>query len=123
MLVPGFLLSSLVPAVILFTVAGVALGAANPAIDAARLDIMPSWLWGRAESVRTVLRTAGEAVAPVTFGAFAGWFAGPSEQGLQVTFLVMLVPLALSGVVLWRARRSYPDDAVAASADDEREAI
>ncbi len=114
-LVPGFLLSSLVPAVVLFTVAGVALGAANPAIDAARLDIMPSWLWGRAESVRTVLRTGGEAVAPVTFGAFAGWFAGPSEQGLQVTFLIMLLPLAMSGVVLWRARRSYPGDVEAAS--------
>ncbi|HET8930021.1 MAG TPA: MFS transporter [Acidimicrobiales bacterium] len=113
-LAPGFLLSSLGPAVALFTLAGVALGAANPAIDAARLDIMPSWLWGRAESVRTVLRTGGEAVAPVTFGAFAGWFAGPSERGLQVTFLIMLIPLAMSGVVLWRARHSYPGDAAGA---------
>ncbi len=113
-LVPGFLSSSLVLSVALFTVAGVALGAANPAIDSARLDIMPSSLWGRAEAVRSVLRTGGEAVAPVTFGAVAGWFAGPNERGLQIAFLIMLLPLAAGGVVLWRARRTYPDDVAAA---------
>ena len=37
--------------------AAMMLSAQNPPIDAARLDIMPPLLWGRAEGVRTALRT------------------------------------------------------------------
>ncbi|HEY7054572.1 MAG TPA: MFS transporter [Mycobacterium sp.] len=37
--------------------AAIGLGGVNPPLDAGRLDIMHSRLWGRAESVRTVLRS------------------------------------------------------------------
>jgi sugar phosphate permease len=42
---------------------GFLLGAPNPGMDAARLDIMPGRLWGRAEAVRTALRTYPRDVA------------------------------------------------------------
>ena len=52
------------------------LSAANPPLDAARLDIMPPGLWGRAESVRTVLRTLGQGIAAAPFGGVADLVAG-----------------------------------------------
>ena len=61
LLVPGVLGSHLTPA-LWFDVAGASLlSAANPPLDAARLDIMPAGLWGRAESVRTFLRSLAQA--------------------------------------------------------------
>ncbi len=49
-----------------FDVGGAALlSAANPPLDAARLDIMPAGLWGRAESTRTFLRSLAQALAPL----------------------------------------------------------
>ncbi|HEY3895515.1 MAG TPA: MFS transporter [Pseudonocardiaceae bacterium] len=54
------------------------LGAANPPLDAARLDIVHFRLWGRAESVRTVLRSAFVAIAPLLFGYLsARWDTHP----------------------------------------------
>ena len=47
LLIPGFVSTHLTPA-LWFDVAGAALiSAANPPLDAARLDIMPAGLWGR----------------------------------------------------------------------------
>jgi hypothetical protein len=67
------------------------LAAANPPLDAARLDVIPAWLWGRAEAVRSGLRSLGESVAPVTFGFIStGVFRG--ADGLTDTFLGCLVP-------------------------------
>jgi hypothetical protein len=54
------------------TVAAAGLSAQNPPIDAARLDIMPSRLWGRAEGARTFLRTLAQALAPLPFGFSSG---------------------------------------------------
>ena len=72
----GFLGSRLTPA-LWFDVGGAALiAAANPPLDAARLDIMPAGLWGRAESVFTVVRSLAQAFAPVLFGALADFIAG-----------------------------------------------
>ena len=68
LLIPGVLGSHLTPA-LWFDVAGASLiSAANPPLDAARLDIMPAGLWGRAESVRTFLRSLAQALAPLVFG-------------------------------------------------------
>ena len=47
------------------------LAAANPPIQAARLDIMPAGLWGRAESTRTLIRSLIQALAPLVFGGLA----------------------------------------------------
>lgn len=133
-LIPG-LLSSTLGGAIWFDIAGAALiSAANPPLDAARLDIMPSGLWGRAESVRTFLRSLAQAFAPLLFGVIADLVSGFSPQqapigthahvtittktgtGLQVSFLVMLVTLGAAGVFLLRARRTYPTDVATAGA-------
>ena len=77
---PGILSSHLTPAV-WFDVAGAALlSAANPPLDAARLDIMPAGLWGRAESTRTVLRSLAQALAPLVFGGLSQLIAGIAPE-------------------------------------------
>jgi len=134
LLIPGLLGSHLTPA-IWFDAGGAALiSAANPPLDAARLDIMPSGLWGRAESTRTFLRSLAQALAPLLFGAVADLVAGfvpaqapvgththgivsaASATGLQVSFLIMLATLAAAGVFLLRARSTYPTDVATAGA-------
>jgi MFS family permease len=90
--------------------AAAALSAQNPPIDAARLDIMPATLWGRAEGIRTFLRTMAQALAPLIFGFFS------DVIGLDRTFFLMLLPLALSAVFLFRAMRTYPKDVATAAA-------
>ncbi len=62
----------------------------NPAIAASQLDIMPPALWGRAESVRTFLRSLAMAIAPLLFGAVSDHVFGGGHSGLQWTFIVML---------------------------------
>ncbi len=134
LLIPG-LLSNHLGSAIWFDVGGAALiSAANPPLDAARLDIMPSGLWGRAESTRTFLRSLAQALAPLLFGAVADLVAGFVPQqapigththgvvstatgtGLQVSFLIMLSALAGAGVFLLRARNTYPVDVATAGA-------
>jgi MFS family permease len=97
-------------------VAALLLSAQNPPLDAARLDIMPAALWGRAESIRTLLRALAQAVAPVLFGAVSEYVFGGGRSGLRWTFIVMLLPLAGSAVLLFRAMATYPADVAAAAA-------
>jgi MFS family permease len=136
LLLPGFISTSLTPA-LWFDVAGAALlSAANPGLDAARLDIMPSGLWGRAESARTFLRSLAQALAPLLFGGLSELIAGiapaqtpvgthpglisPSEaRGLEIAFVLLLASLAAAGVVLLRARVTYPRDVATAAASQE----
>ncbi|HWF72287.1 MAG TPA: MFS transporter [Solirubrobacteraceae bacterium] len=134
LLIPGILATKLTPAV-WFDVGGAALlSAANPPLDAARLDIMPAGLWGRAESVRTLFRTLAQAIAPILFGLVADLVAGitPSQtpigtkpkssitsgtaNGLEYSFLLMLIVLGAAGVILLRARQTYPRDVATAAA-------
>lgn len=104
--VPALVTSTGFVAVPLLTVAAAFLGATNAPLDAARLDVMPPSLWGRAEAVRSVLRNGAEAGAPLAFGLLAD-----HELGLRDTFLVMLAPLGLAALlVLLIARRTYPSD-------------
>jgi MFS family permease len=136
LLVPGVLETHLMPA-LWFDVGGAALlSAANPPLDAARLDIMPAGLWGRAESVRTVARSLAQALAPLAFGGLSQAIAGifpaqapigthpglvsPSTaRGLEITFLILLSTLVAAGVFLARARHTYARD-VATAAESQR---
>ena len=96
--------------------AALALSAQNPPLDAARLDIMVPLLWGRAEGVRTFLRTLAQALAPVAFGGVSDYVFGGGRAGLQWTFLLMLIPLAGSAYFLFRALATYPRDVATAAA-------
>ncbi len=136
LLIPGVLGTHLTPAV-WFDVAGAALlSAANPPLDAARLDIMPAGLWGRAESTRTFLRSLAQALAPLVFGGLADLIAGiapaqapigthtggvsPSTaRGLEFSFLILLVTLGAAGVFLIRARFTYAEDVATAAASNQ----
>jgi MFS family permease len=126
------LISPLLIAAMPFFIAGAgAVSAANPPLDAARLDVVPARLWGRAEGVRTMLRQTATALAPLTFGfvsdllgskrgatsVLAG--AGNTRGDLDTTFLVMLTTLALSGLILARARRGFPPDVATAAAGSQ----
>ena len=113
------------------------LAAANPPTQAARLDIMPAGLWGRAESVRTFVRSLFQAASPLVFGGLAQLIAGivpsqapigthphapPSHEamGLEVTFLIMLSTLVAAGLLTARARHTYATDVATAAASEQQ---
>jgi MFS family permease len=98
------------------TFAAFALAAQNPPLDAARLDIMVPLLWGRAEGVRTFLRTLAQALAPLLFGGASDYVFGGGRAGLQWTFALMLLPLVASAYFLFKALRTYPRDVATAAA-------
>ena len=133
-LAPAIALRSVAVALPLLTFGAFLLGAPNPPLDAARLDIIHPRLWGRAEAIRTVLRSGGEAAAPLLFGfvsqyAFGGPAAaaggsgsggaagaGTDAAGLEYTFLIFLIPLVAAGLLTLAALRTYPRDVAAARA-------
>ncbi|CAM4219843.1 D-glucarate permease [Mycobacterium basiliense] len=126
--VPALLTDNLGVAVVAAFLAAIGLGGVNPPLDAARLDIVHSRLWGRAEAVRTTLRSGFTAVAPLVFAFVAVQLApqrgGPTHlvngsSGLQQTFLIMLVTMFLAGaLILLVARRTYPRDVATALASE-----
>ncbi|HEY6524299.1 MAG TPA: MFS transporter [Solirubrobacteraceae bacterium] len=133
--VPGLLVSDISPA-IWFDVAGAALiFAANPPLQAARLDVVPSGLWGRAQSALTCVRSLAQAAAPLVFGGVSVLVAGivPSQApigtrphapssststALEITFLIMLGTLAAAGWLLFRARTTFASDIATAAASE-----
>ncbi len=118
--VPGIITTSAFIGIAFFTAAAACLGAANPSIDAARLDVMHPLLWGRAEGVRTLLRMFLQAAAPTVFGFVSQSVFGGGDHGLELTFLVMLGPLFIASALAIPARRTYPPD-VATAAESVRE--
>ncbi len=130
---PGVISTALGFSILMFVVATFALAAPNPPLDAARLDIMPHKLWGRAEGVRTVLRNVAQAAAPFLFGVVSealassshaasgatGLAAESSAQGLQYAFIIFLAPLAAGGVFMLKARRTYARDVATALASED----
>ena len=112
---PAIWTTSVVLGITLLTFGGAMLGAANPPIDAARLDIMHPRLWGRAESGRMALRAMLEGGAPLLFGALSTWL-GDSNSGLERTYLLMLIPLLIASSLAIPARRTYPRDVATAGA-------
>jgi hypothetical protein len=78
-----------------------------------------------------MLRQTAQAGAPVVFGLIAdalggtrgsfgvhGAVSAASARALDITFLIMLVPLAVSGGFLLCARRTYAADMATAVAPD-----
>ncbi|HZY77414.1 MAG TPA: MFS transporter [Jatrophihabitantaceae bacterium] len=108
--IPALITTTLWLAILLLIVAALFLGMSNPPLDAARLDIMRPELWGRAEAVRSVLRSSADAIAPVLFGVISeSVFVGP--RALEYTFLLMLITMFAAGaVVLTIGRRTFPGD-------------
>jgi MFS family permease len=114
--VPAIFTRSPLTALPYISLAALALSAQNPPIDAARLDIVHPLLWGRAEAIRTFMRTLAQAFAPLLFGAVSDYVFGGGRSGLQWTFAIMLLPLAASAYFLFKALRTYPRDVATASA-------
>jgi len=114
--VPALFVRTAFGALPYLALAAFALSAQNPPLDAARLDIMPAQLWGRAEAIRTVLRSFAQALAPLLFGVVSDHVFGGGRSGLQLTFVVMLVPLGASAALLYRALGTYPRDVASAAA-------
>ena len=112
--IPALTTRSPVTALPYLILAGLMLSAQNPPIDAARLDIVPALLWGRAEATRTVLRSLAQSLAPLLFGAVSDHVFGGGRSGLQWTFGIMLIAMGGSGVILLRAMRTYPQDVATA---------
>jgi predicted MFS family arabinose efflux permease len=134
--VPGLLSGNLMLSLPIFVLAAAFMSAPNPPLDAARLDVTPSRLWGRAEAIRTAVRAVFQAFAPLLFGFVSEEFGGgrvgfgsgvntshaavshASAHGLQLTFLIMLVPLAASGLLLLARRGRHVTD-IATAAESE----
>jgi predicted MFS family arabinose efflux permease len=133
LLAPALVTTGLLAGLLFFAFAFAALAATNPPLDAAQLDVVPAQLWGRAQGVRSALRNTLEAFGPLLFGLVAGLFipgdGAPQEGaaevvpgqtlGLQIAFLLTLIPLAGAGVLLLATRRHYPID-VASAGESER---
>lgn len=124
--VPALVSPVLVVSLPLLALGAGALAASDPAVNAARLDVMHPRLWGRAEGVRTVLQMLALAAGPLLFGLLSGALGGPHNStsggavkhtsALAETFLIMLVSVASAGLILLRARRTYARDVATASA-------
>ena len=103
------------------------------ALGAGQRDVMPAQRGGRAGGVRSAVRNTRGAFGPRLFGLVASRFIaggaalqeGGSEvvpgqtRGLQIAFLLTLIPLAGAGILLLRTRRHYPVD-VASAGESER---
>jgi MFS family permease len=117
--IPALVTRSVLTALPYVVGAAACLSAQNPPIDAARLDIMPAALWGRAEGVRTFVRAGAQAMAPLLFGAVSDLLGG-GNSGLKWTFVIMLLPFGASAYFLFRALRTYPVDVATAAAVSRR---
>lgn len=136
-MLPGLISSSLFVSVPILVIGAGLLGSTNPPLDAARLDIVPSRLWGRGEAVRTFVRTIFQAFAPLLFGYVSSVLSGGGAsglsggfnnahqhvsagqaRGLEYTFLIMLAPLVASGLILLKYRHRYLRDVATADASE-----
>lgn len=130
---PALFVREIVLAVPVWALLAAVLSAPNPPLDAARLDIVPAAIWGRAEAIRSAAKALLQAAAPLVFGAVAVWLGGagriPSDSGdhisasvvigLRDAFLLMLIPLFASGAIVWLARRTYRRDVATSMASDQ----
>lgn len=116
---PAFLTHSLPVALVFFTLAAFFIAGAGPPLDAVRIDVLVPELRGRSEAIRQVLRTIAEGGAPLLIGLLASSLAG-GAKGLQLAFLITLPALALNGLIMLVALRTYQPDIAAAVVSSER---
>lgn len=115
---PTLLTHNLALAMVFAFLAAIGLGGVNPPLNAARLDIVHSRLWGTAESVRTTLVSISTGLAPLVFG-FVSTKLGDSPAALDHTFLIMLGCLVVAAtLIVCVARRTYARDVAAALASE-----
>jgi MFS family permease len=124
-IVPALFIHSVFLALPFLIVGSALLTAPNPALDAARLDVVHPELRGRAESVRSLCRVAAQATGPLAFGLLADHQAGGGVDGVRNAFLVTVPLLAANGLVLLAALHTYPSDveAVARSTRDPEPSV
>jgi MFS family permease len=117
-ILPTLLMDSLVLAMAFAFLAAIGLGSVNPPLNAARLDIVHSRLWGTAEAVRITLVSISTGLAALVFGMVSTRLGDSSAAtGLGHTFLIMLATLVVAAVfILCVARRTYPRDVAEALA-------
>ena len=130
---PGLLSSSILVALPFFAIAAAFSAAPEAPLDAARLDVVPSRLWGRAEAVRTFARNILQSLAPLLFGYVSSSFGGPRSgaaafnnrhlqavagRGLEFSFIIMLAPLIAAGILLLVTRRTYLVDVATADVSE-----
>lgn len=130
---PGLVSSHILVSLPFFAIAAGFVAAPNPPLDAARLDVVPSRLWGQAEAVRTFARNILQSFAPLLFGYISALFGGPhaaaaasanphleaiAGRGLEYAFIIMLVPLLAAGVLLLLTRRTYLVDVATADVSE-----
>jgi sugar phosphate permease len=133
---PGLAVSSLLVAIPFFLIAVMFVSAPSAPLSAARLDVVPSGLWGRAEAVRTFARSLLQGFAPLLFGYVSSLMGGPhanlgaglnivphqvqaaAGRGLGYTFMIMLVPLLAAGALLLFSRRTYLVDVLTADVSE-----
>jgi MFS family permease len=109
-LVPALLTGDLLVGLPLLVIAAGGLAAANPPIDATRIEVVRSSVWGRAEAVRSVLRMGFQAVAPITVGFVADSVGAGGRAGLQAALLILVALLVIAGVLLVAGHLTYPGD-------------
>jgi hypothetical protein len=130
--IAGLLIPSFFIAAPFFFLAAASFGGTNPPLNAARLDIMHSRLWGRAESVRMTLRYAFESIAPIAFGWLSTKLASEGGQlngyfhkvtnslALSHTFMIMVVTVIAAGLILFLACKTYPRDVATVLASERK---
>ena len=130
---PGLVSSHILVSLPFFAIAAGCVAAPNPPLDAARLDVVPSRLWGQAEAVRTFFRNILQSFAPLLFGFVSSSFGGPhagaatstnphveasAGRGLEYAFIIMLAPLLGAGVLLLLTRKTYLVDVATADVSE-----
>jgi MFS family permease len=121
MLVPVFVVSSLVVALPFLVLSGALLTAPIAPLEAARLDVVHPQLRGRTESARMIAQIAAQAAAPLVFGVLSGELGGGGAEGLRLAFLLLLPLLGASSIFLMVAARHYPHEVAAVEESDVEE--
>jgi predicted MFS family arabinose efflux permease len=134
---PGLISGNILLSLPFFAIAAGFVAAPDPPLDAARLDVVPSRLWGQAEAVRTFARNILQSFAPLLFGFISASFGGPhagaaastnphleaaAGRGLEYAFIIMLLPLLAAGVLLLLTRRTYLVDVATADVSERANA-